>query len=79
MENELLGKLAKKYSKTVSQVALRWALQNNFVILPKSKTEKYIKENIDIYGFELTKEELDEVGKLNKNYHTCWDPNSIKY
>lgn len=46
--------IAEKYNKTVAQVSLRWCLQNGFIILPKSKTESRIKENIDIYDFELS-------------------------
>jgi len=77
MKDPLLTKIASKYNKTVAQVALKWAVQNGWVILPKSKTSKFIEENIDIYDFELTNEEMSNIKALNKNIHTCWDPSSV--
>ena len=43
--------IASKYKKTIAQISLRWCLQNNFIILPKSKTEGRIVENISIFDF----------------------------
>lgn len=54
MKNEIMLKLAQKYKKSVAQIALKWCLQHNFVVLPKSKSENYIKENIDIFDFQLS-------------------------
>lgn len=78
-KNEEIHKIADKHSKTIAQVALRWGLQNGFVVLPKSKTEKYIKENFEIFDFELTAEEMKIFGELNKGHHTCWNPDSIEF
>ena len=72
--------IAEKHGKTIAQISLRWSLQNGFIVLPKSKTESRIKENIDIYSFKLTNDEMDEIKKLSaKKVRTCWDPNNIKY
>lgn len=65
LEAELFTKLGKKYKKTNSQIILRWHIQKGFIIFPK--TISHIKENYDIFDFELTKEEMDEIAKLNKN------------
>ena len=65
LEAELFTKLGKKYKKTNSQIILRWHIQKGFIIFPK--TINHIKENYDIFDFELTKEEMDEIAKLNKN------------
>ena len=54
-------------------------MQNDFIIIPKSKTEKYIKENIDIFDFELEKNEIIKINSFNENLHTCWDPKSIEF
>ena len=78
MNNEDLASLAKKYKKTVPQIALRWGIQNQFVVLPKSRTDSFIKENIEIFDFELTEEEVERITGLNQDYHTCWDPSSVK-
>lgn len=79
MEAPLMKKLASKYGKTVAQIAIRWSVQNDFVSIPKSKTEKYIKENFEVFDFELSKEEMEQVQALNCGFHTCWNPNDIKY
>lgn len=78
-KNELVHKIAEKHNKTIAQVALRWGLQNNFVVLPKSKTEKFIKENFDIFDFELSEEEMKIIGDMNKGHHTCWNPETIEF
>jgi len=78
-KNEVVHKIAESHAKTIAQVALRWSLQNGFVALPKSKTEKFIRENFDIFDFELTQEEMTLMGELNKDHHTCWNPSSIEY
>lgn len=61
MDDPLLGRLAKKHSKTPAQILLRWGLQKNFVILPKSVTKSRIEENTDIYDFELDKEDMETL------------------
>ena len=58
-------KLSEKYKKTNSQVILRWHIQKGFIVFPKSLT--HIKENFEIFDFELTKEEMDEIAKVHKN------------
>ena len=58
-------KLAEKYKKTNSQVILRWHIQKGFIVFPKSLT--HIKENFEIFDFELTKDEMEEIAKIHKN------------
>ena len=58
-------KLAEKYKKTNSQVIVRWHIQKGFIVFPKSLT--HIKENFEIFDFELTKEEMEEIAKVHKN------------
>lgn len=72
-DSELLQPLAKKYNKTSAQILLRWSLQKGFVPLPKTVTPSRIKENTDIYDFELTAEEMN--GLETGDYYVCaWDP-----
>ena len=65
IEEEVFTKLGKKYKKTNSQVILRWHIQKGFIVFPKSIN--HLKENFDIFDFELTKEEMDEIAKIHKN------------
>ena len=73
MDDPLLKPLAKKYNKTPAQILLRWGLQKDFIILPKSVTHKRIEENKDIYDFELSKEDMESLN--TKAYSpSAWDP-----
>ncbi len=57
-DNELLKGIAQKHHKTVSQVCLRWIIQHEVVAIPKSSTKARIRENINLFDFELTEEEM---------------------
>ncbi len=66
LENEVMINLAKKYDVTPTQIALRWLLQRDIVVLPKSVNENRIKQNFDIFSFELSNDDMLEIKKLNK-------------
>lgn len=59
--------LAKKYGKTNVQIILRWHIQEGNIVFPKSNNPQHIKENIDIFDFELTAEEMETIRALDKN------------
>lgn len=59
--------LAEKYGKTPAQILLRFLIQNNIVVIPKSVHKNRIIENIDVFDFKLTAQELSELEKLDKN------------
>ena len=63
----IFGKLSRKYNKSNVQVILRWHLQENNIFLPKSSNPKHILENLQIFDFELTKEEMDEINKFEQH------------
>ncbi|KAL2126983.1 hypothetical protein VTI74DRAFT_11533 [Chaetomium olivicolor] len=66
-------KLAEKYGNTEAQILIRWSLQKGLVPLPKSATSDRIRSNADVYGFELTPGEVEELG--TDEYDTVgWDP-----
>lgn len=79
MKNPTIVSIAKKYEKTTAQIALKWAVQKDFIVLPKSKSGTRIRENFEIFDFEITPEEMTEIDKLDKNFRTCWDPTSVTY
>lgn len=70
LENEVLTNLASKYKKDVGQIILRWHIQEGINPLPKSTSETHIKGNIDIYDFELTDEEMNQIRELDTNIGT---------
>ncbi|KAI1174112.1 2,5-diketo-D-gluconic acid reductase A [Nemania sp. FL0916] len=71
--DKTLVKLAEKHGKTEAQILLRWSLQKGLVPLPKSVTPSRIKENADLYGFELSSEDMAEL-ETTEYAPVCWDP-----
>lgn len=72
MEELVFAGLGKNYGKTPAQVILRWHTQMGFVVIPGSKNAEHIKDNMDIFDFTLTDEEMEQIAKLDKNeryYH----------
>lgn len=67
----IIKELAEKYHKSVAQILLNWAVARGTVAIPKTAHPERIAENIDIFDFELTKEEQDAITALDKNYRTC--------
>lgn len=65
--------IAKAHGKTPAQVLIRWSLQRDLVVIPKSTNPKRIAENVDVFDFELTDAQMQEINKLNKN-HRFVDP-----
>ena len=62
--------IADKYNKSLAQVSLRWAIQHGLRVLPKSIKKERIQENITIFDFELTTEEMQRIDSLDKDYHS---------
>nr|XP_022326992.1 aldose reductase-related protein 1-like isoform X2 [Crassostrea virginica] len=65
-EEPILKEIAERKNKSIAQVCLRFLLQRNIVVIPKSVTPKRIKENIDILDFELTEEEMKAIWSLDR-------------
>ncbi|MCM3691843.1 aldo/keto reductase [Neobacillus niacini] len=78
-DTPLLKEIANKYDKTVSQVILRWDLQNGVVTIPKSTKDHRIVENAAIFDFELSNEDMDRISGLNENHRVGPDPDNIDF
>ena len=65
--------IAEAHHKTTAQVILRWLTQQDIVVIPKSVHEKRQKENLDIFDFELTKDEMDKIKGLDKGESQFFD------
>ncbi|MBP3891771.1 MAG: aldo/keto reductase [Solobacterium sp.] len=63
----ILLELAEKYQKSVVQILLRWHIQMGNSVLPGSKTPSHIADNINIFDFALTKEDMEKIASLNKH------------
>ena len=79
LDNEVLKAIGEKHGKSVAQVILRWDLQNGVVTIPKSVKEHRIKENADIFDFELTVEEMEKVNALNEDKRIGPDPDNFDF
>ncbi|MEI3606325.1 aldo/keto reductase [Pseudogracilibacillus sp. SE30717A] len=69
--------LAKKHQKSPAQIVLRWHIQQDSIIIPKSVTPSRIRENFHIFDFELSSEDMKKIEKLNRNERTGRDPNEM--
>ncbi|KAL6086476.1 hypothetical protein STEG23_033766, partial [Scotinomys teguina] len=67
LDDPVLGSMAKKYKRTPALIALRYQLQRGVVVLAKSFTEKRIKENMQVFEFQLSLEDMKVLDGLNKN------------
>lgn len=66
LSSPVLVEIAANHHKTVAQVALRWLVQHDIIVIPKSTHRERMEENIDIFDFQLTKEEMEKIGTLNQ-------------
>lgn len=71
--------IAEKYGKTEAQIILRWDIQNGVVTIPKSVHKERIKENSEIFDFELSGEDMDEINALNQNRRFGPDPDNFNF
>jgi diketogulonate reductase-like aldo/keto reductase len=78
-EVPLLKELGKKYEKTPAQIALRWNLQKDIITIPKSVRKERIKENADIFDFELTSKDIKLIDGLDRNKHFGAHPDTFNF
>lgn len=81
-QGEVLGDpvltgLAEKHGRTPAQVVLRWHIQLGNIVFPKSASPARMRENIDVFGFELDDEDMAEIGRLDEGRRTGPDPDTF--
>lgn len=79
--NPELKAIGEKYGKTVAQVILRWLVQRNIVPLSKSVKKSRMEENINIFDFELSKEDMDKISEMDKkesSFFSHYDPSIVE-
>jgi len=77
MDEPAILEVAKKHGVSYVQVMLRWCVQKNLVVLPKSVTPERIRQNINVFDFELDDLDMEKLSKLDRNLRTCWDPTHV--
>jgi diketogulonate reductase-like aldo/keto reductase len=81
-QNEVLAAIGSKYNKSIAQVILRWLTQRGVVAIPKSVKKERIKENFDVFNFELNAEDMAAIATLDKKVSSFFDhrdPEIIKW
>ena len=73
-ESEILKQIGQKYNKTISQVILRWDIDTGTIPIPGSKSQLHIKENMDVFDFKLTKEDIKLINSLECGKRIRFDP-----
>ncbi|WP_100398983.1 aldo/keto reductase [Bacillus sp. FJAT-44742] len=71
--------IGKKYGKSPAQIILRWDLQNKVITIPKSVNEERIKANANVFDFQLTDQEMNQISSLNKNERVGPDPDDFDF
>ena len=61
-------------TKSTAQILIRWAIQHNLVVIPKSADPSRIRENAEVFDFAITDEDMRTLDGFNENLRTCWDP-----
>ncbi|UCE04220.1 MAG: aldo/keto reductase [Candidatus Latescibacterota bacterium] len=74
LQHPTLREIASSCGRTPAQVLIRWGLQHDLVVLPKSANPDRIRENADVFDFALAPEEMSRLDALDENLHTGWDP-----
>ena len=77
LDDPVVGRIAERTGKTPAQVVLRWHIQRGDIVFPKSVTPDRIRENIDIFDFELSGADVNDITLLNKNERTGPDPDKF--
>lgn len=79
LNNEILLSMAKKYDKSPAQICLRWCLQNEVIALPKSITPSRIKENFEIFDFEISQNDMTTINGMPSFAWSGIDPDEVDF
>ncbi len=80
--NPVIKEIGNKHNKTVAQTILRWLIQRGIVVIPKSTHIERMKENFDIFDFELSQDEMDSISLLDtktSSFFSHQDPNMVEW
>lgn len=81
-QNEVIVSIAEKHNKSVAQVILRWLIQRGVVVIPKSVRKERIIENINVFDFELSQQDMETIATLDTNkslFFSHRDPEMVKW
>ncbi|ANZ33100.1 aldo/keto reductase [Staphylococcus carnosus] len=76
LEDDTVKKIADEVGKSPAQVIIRWNIQHDVVVIPKSVTPSRIKENLDVFDFELSDSQMEQLDNLNEDKRVGPDPDN---
>ncbi|MGQ1838676.1 aldo/keto reductase [Kocuria turfanensis] len=79
LDDPAIAAIAERLGKTTAQVTLRWHIQRNDIVFPKSVTRSRVEENFQLFDFELTDADVQAITALNKDHRTGPDPDTFDY
>lgn len=77
LNDQTLVSIARRYNKTSAQILIRWCLQHDLVVLPKSVRRERIVENADVFDFAIAGKDMDILDSLHQNFRVAWDPTEV--
>lgn len=75
--DDRLSAIAQEYSKSPAQIFIRWTLQKAVIVIPKSSRKERIRENAEVFDFEISPDDMDRLDALHENLRVSWDPTTI--
>ncbi|KAI9544798.1 hypothetical protein NQZ68_001676 [Dissostichus eleginoides] len=78
LRNPTVLQIAEKYGHTPAQICIRWSIQNGVVTIPKSTKKKRIRENCQVFGFQLEESDMAALGSLHDGRHVTWDSTHVE-
>lgn len=79
LQDETIKAIGEKYGKSIAQTIIRWHLQSDHIVIPKSVTPSRIEENANVFDFELTAEDMASIDALNRNERFGSHPDHFKF
>ncbi|MEH6986894.1 aldo/keto reductase [Cytobacillus firmus] len=79
LEDNSIKEIAKRHGKSAAQIILKWHLQNGIMVIPKSVKKERLRENTDIFDFELTEDDIRQMNALNNNHRFGADPDNFNF
>jgi diketogulonate reductase-like aldo/keto reductase len=77
LDDPNINDMARKYLKSAAQIMIRWSLQHNLVVIPKSVHKERIVENAKVFDFEISKDDMEKLNSLNEEFRIAWDPTNV--
>ncbi|OLS26402.1 MAG: Glyoxal reductase [Candidatus Heimdallarchaeota archaeon LC_3] len=74
LKDQKLFELAEKYNKTPAQILIRWPLQHNIIVIPKSSKKERIIQNSEIFDFQISSDDMKLLDSWNEGLVTGWNP-----